>query len=194
MISAIHTSNVMNVVPSVMSQRRYNAQSGAAKTSVKRADPLSLERIDIQLEVTPVPVKELNRAAEGESSAAIRERVVRARAIQTERFKAESGVHCNAPTHTSARTPPPTDKRKEPGAIALRKAQRLVAARWPFCVPSAMARGAQPGVGGSKERAYGAGQIACVTFVARLFHFSSPIASPSYHNSVTFMAQFVLPE
>lgn len=66
------------------------------KTSVKRADPLSLERIDLQIELTPVPVKELNSAPEGESSAAIRERVVKARAIQTERFKDEPTIHCNA--------------------------------------------------------------------------------------------------
>lgn len=65
----------------------------------KISGPL-MDRIDIQLEVTPVPVKELNRAPEGESSAAIRERVVRARAIQTERFKDEPGTHCNAQMNT----------------------------------------------------------------------------------------------
>lgn len=65
----------------------------------KISGPL-MDRIDIQLEVQPVPVKELNRAPEGESSAAIRERVVRARAIQTERFKDEPGIHCNAQMNT----------------------------------------------------------------------------------------------
>ena len=110
MISAIHTSNVMNVVPSVMSQRRYNAQSGAAKTSVKRADPLSLERIDIQVEIQAVPFKDISKAEPGEPSDMIRQRVIAARKIQTERFKeyynslspkGERGgvrgfVHCNA--------------------------------------------------------------------------------------------------
>lgn len=100
MISAIHTSNVMNVVPSVMSQRRYNAQSGAAKTSVKRADPLSLERIDLQVEVLPVPLQELATAPAGESSATIRERVIRARAVQSARFEGEKGIHCNAQMNT----------------------------------------------------------------------------------------------
>lgn len=61
----------------------------------KISGPL-MDRIDIQLEVTPVPVKELNAAPQGESSAAIRERVVRARTIQTERFKDVANVHCNA--------------------------------------------------------------------------------------------------
>lgn len=96
MISAIHTSNVMNVVPSVMSQRRYNAQSGAAKTSVKRADPLSLERIDLQIEIAPLSFEELSKAAPGETSAQIRERVMRARQLQVERYKEHPGIHCNA--------------------------------------------------------------------------------------------------
>lgn len=65
----------------------------------KISGPL-MDRIDIQLEVQPVPVKELNRAPEGECSAAIRERVVRARAIQTARFKDEPSIHCNAQMNT----------------------------------------------------------------------------------------------
>lgn len=101
MISAIHTSNVMNVVPSVMSQRRYNAQSGAAKTSVKRADPLSLERIDLQVEVEALPVEEMTKAPKGEPSALIRERVIRARKIQEQRFAGVKGIHCNAQMTTS---------------------------------------------------------------------------------------------
>lgn len=55
-----------------------------------------LDRIDLQVEVTPVPLEELAQAPAGESSAAIRERVVRARAVQSERFRELPGVHCNA--------------------------------------------------------------------------------------------------
>ena len=51
---------------------------------------------DIHIEVTPVPVSQLNKEGKAESSAVIRERVVAARAIQTERFKNNPGVHCNA--------------------------------------------------------------------------------------------------
>ena len=61
----------------------------------KISGPL-LDRIDIQVEVTPVPLQDLSSAPKGESSASIRERVVRARDVQTERFKEEKGVHCNA--------------------------------------------------------------------------------------------------
>lgn len=61
----------------------------------KISGPL-LDRIDIQVEIIPVPFKDISKAEPGEPSAAIRERVIRARAIQTERFKAVKGVHCNA--------------------------------------------------------------------------------------------------
>ena len=46
--------------------------------------------------MTPVPVSQLNKEEKAESSAAIRERVVAARAIQTARFANTPGVHCNA--------------------------------------------------------------------------------------------------
>lgn len=55
-----------------------------------------LDRIDIQVEIMPVPFDELASQSKGESSAAIRERVVRARAIQTERYRQYPGVYCNA--------------------------------------------------------------------------------------------------
>ena len=55
-----------------------------------------LDRIDIQCEILPVPFERLSEPASGESSAAIRERVVRARAIQDQRFQGVPGVHCNA--------------------------------------------------------------------------------------------------
>ncbi len=61
----------------------------------KISGPL-LDRIDLQVEVTPVPLEKLSKAPSGESSATIRERVVRARQIQEERFKDEESVHCNA--------------------------------------------------------------------------------------------------
>ncbi len=61
----------------------------------KISGPL-LDRIDIQIEVTPVSVDDLANAPAGEPSAVIRERVMAARAIQTERYKDHKGVHCNA--------------------------------------------------------------------------------------------------
>ena len=55
-----------------------------------------LDRIDIQIEVPAVPVKELPRMEPGEPSAEIRRRVLRARAIQAERYRDMPGVHTNA--------------------------------------------------------------------------------------------------
>ena len=71
------------------------------KTSVKRADPLFLERIDLQVEVEALPVEEMTKAPKGEPSALIRERVIRARKIQEQRFAGVKGIHCNAQMTTS---------------------------------------------------------------------------------------------
>ncbi|MBR2333051.1 MAG: magnesium chelatase, partial [Rikenellaceae bacterium] len=47
-------------------------------------------------EVVPVPIEELNSRRAGETSQAIRERVIAARKIQNERFAECEGVHTNA--------------------------------------------------------------------------------------------------
>lgn len=61
----------------------------------KISGPL-LDRIDIQIEITPVPFNAISRSTPGESSASIRERVIRARQIQEQRFSECKGIHCNA--------------------------------------------------------------------------------------------------
>ena len=61
----------------------------------KISGPL-LDRIDIQVDIVAVPFSELSKTARGESSTEIRKRVIAARQIQTERFKNEKGIHCNA--------------------------------------------------------------------------------------------------
>ena len=55
-----------------------------------------LDRIDIHVEVPAVPFKELSSDRRGEPSAAIRERVEKARAIQRRRFAHEKGIFTNA--------------------------------------------------------------------------------------------------
>ena len=55
-----------------------------------------LDRIDLQIEITPVPFKDISKVQPGEPSAAIRERVIKARNIQEQRFKDVKGVYCNA--------------------------------------------------------------------------------------------------
>ena len=61
----------------------------------KISGPL-LDRIDLHLEVVPVPFDKLAGAPPAERSADIRARVVRARQIQAERFVQWAGIHCNA--------------------------------------------------------------------------------------------------
>ncbi len=61
----------------------------------KISGPL-LDRIDLQIEIVPVPFEEISSTAPGEPSAAIRERVIAARKIQEERFRNEKGIYCNA--------------------------------------------------------------------------------------------------
>ena len=55
-----------------------------------------LDRIDIHIEVTPVPFEKLSEERKGESSVAIRKRVTGARELQTQRFKEFKNVHYNA--------------------------------------------------------------------------------------------------
>ncbi len=55
-----------------------------------------LDRIDIHVEVPAVPYAELASLKRGESSEAVRARVLRARAVQRARFREKPGVHCNA--------------------------------------------------------------------------------------------------
>ncbi|MFW5707873.1 MAG: YifB family Mg chelatase-like AAA ATPase [Bacteroidota bacterium] len=73
------------VCPPGMVQKYLNRVSG----------PL-LDRIDIHIEVTPVPFRELSEAREAEKSKAIRERVIKAREIQEERYKDIPGMYANA--------------------------------------------------------------------------------------------------
>lgn len=61
----------------------------------KISGPL-LDRIDIQIEIVPVPFEKISEQTKGESSASIRERVIKARKIQEERFSKEKGIYCNA--------------------------------------------------------------------------------------------------
>lgn len=61
----------------------------------KISGPL-LDRIDLQIEIVPVPFEKISDAREGEPSAAIRQRVIAARKIQEQRYADEPGIHCNA--------------------------------------------------------------------------------------------------
>ena len=61
----------------------------------KISGPL-LDRIDIHCEIQAVPFSELSKMKPGEPSTSHRQRVIKARLIQEERFKDYKNVHCNA--------------------------------------------------------------------------------------------------
>lgn len=69
---------------------------GQVQKYLNRISGPLLDRIDIQVEIMPVPFDEISSLASGESSASIRERVIHARALQSERFRNEKDVYCNA--------------------------------------------------------------------------------------------------
>lgn len=55
-----------------------------------------MDRIDLQIEISPVPYKDMSNNTLAESSSKIRERVIYARHIQEKRFANEPGIFCNA--------------------------------------------------------------------------------------------------
>lgn len=69
---------------------------GAVHRYMGRISGPLLDRIDLHIEVTPVAPGELSSAAPGERSAVICERVIRARALQAERFRGIEGLYTNA--------------------------------------------------------------------------------------------------
>jgi magnesium chelatase family protein len=61
----------------------------------KISGPL-LDRIDLHVEVTPVAFSELSNQRAQENSAHIRDRVIKAREVQEQRYKDRNGIYCNA--------------------------------------------------------------------------------------------------
>ena len=76
-------------------QRACRCSQHEIRRYLDRVSGPLLDRIDIQIEVDAVPVKEINQQRPAESSAVVRERVRRARELQQQRYRGE-GIHCNA--------------------------------------------------------------------------------------------------
>jgi len=77
-------------------EKACTCATGAVNKYLNRVSGPLLDRIDIQIEVVPVPFKELSEARKGEPSRTVRERVIAARHIQAERFKSFPDIHSNA--------------------------------------------------------------------------------------------------
>jgi hypothetical protein len=89
----------MNPSPSGFFKDPNNPMSNTAQEMQRYLGRISgplLDRIDIHIEVTPVPFEKLAEERKGELSKTIRARVCKARAIQTERFSKIENVHYNA--------------------------------------------------------------------------------------------------
>lgn len=69
---------------------------GIVQKYLNRISGPLLDRIDIHVEVTPVPIQELANKKPSELSKQIRKRVIKARQIQEKRFKSYHNIHCNA--------------------------------------------------------------------------------------------------
>ncbi len=73
---------------------------GTVRKYLNRISGPLLDRIDIHIEVVPVPFEKLSQHNSAEVSAAVRKRVAAARHIQEERFAGLADVHCNAQMNT----------------------------------------------------------------------------------------------
>lgn len=70
--------------------------SGIVQKYLSRISGPLLDRIDIHIEIVPVTFEKLSEMRESENSQLIRDRVIKARKIQEERFKKYPGIYCNA--------------------------------------------------------------------------------------------------
>jgi len=69
---------------------------GAVQKYLNRISGPLLDRIDIHIEIVPLPFEKISDNTPAEHSTAIRKRVIKARRIQAERFKKFPGTYCNA--------------------------------------------------------------------------------------------------
>lgn len=77
-------------------EKECTCPPGAVQKYLNKISGPLLDRIDLHVEVTPVPFSELSKVENGETSATIRERVIIAREIQNERYKGVEDVYANA--------------------------------------------------------------------------------------------------
>jgi magnesium chelatase family protein len=82
-------------------EKKCVCPAGAVKKYLSRISGPLLDRIDIHIEVIPVPFEKLSDKSVTEDSNTVRNRVIAAREIQKERFAKHKGVYCNAMMETN---------------------------------------------------------------------------------------------
>ena len=76
--------------------RPCTCSPGQVQRYLNRISGPLLDRIDLQIEIVPVPFEDISNTKPGETSAEIRKRVIAARKIQEKRYKNQEGIYCNA--------------------------------------------------------------------------------------------------
>ena len=69
---------------------------GVVKSYLNRISGPLMDRIDLHVEVTPVPFKDLAESPPGEKSSAVRKRVIQARKVQEKRFAEQENIYNNS--------------------------------------------------------------------------------------------------
>lgn len=77
-------------------EKRCVCSPGVVQKYLSRISGPLLDRIDLHIEVVPVPFNKLAETPTSEKSETVRERVMKAREVQNLRYKSHKGVHCNA--------------------------------------------------------------------------------------------------
>ena len=81
-------------------EKECSCPPGAVQKYLNKISGPLLDRIDLHVEVTPVPFNELSSIKDTENSSVIRDRVIRAREIQAARYKNHPGIYANAQIST----------------------------------------------------------------------------------------------
>ena len=77
-------------------ERQCVCRPGEVQKYLNRISGPLMDRIDLHVEILPVPYEKLSDTRKGEPSAEIRKRVIQARKIQEHRFKDYPNIHANA--------------------------------------------------------------------------------------------------
>lgn len=77
-------------------EKACSCSQGTVQRYLNKISGPLLDRIDIQIEIVPVSFEKISETGSSETSEVIRNRVINARLIQSERFKEEKSVFCNA--------------------------------------------------------------------------------------------------
>ena len=77
-------------------ERECTCPPGTVQKYLNKISGPLLDRIDLHVEVTPVPFSELSTLKPQTKSSVIRDRVIKSRERQEQRYKEQPGVYCNA--------------------------------------------------------------------------------------------------